>query len=681
MPFFSLHRRSSVATVVGAVVALAAVLLAGVAPAHAAESVLVNANADGDTPLAGGTVRASACARPGVGAGAALRQTNGTLEEPTNAAGATLLEFKRLPRCLIVDVAGGQANGATLPGSFRAEARNHSGAVMSVLVTPVTTLTYAARRQHPGLTRGGAKRVVDRLLGIPAVFDDIDLNADDGPFDGDSYLATAERAGSVAKLNQSLLRTAQGHGRHTFRAQHARASDAVIDVDAWWKDLDVTKMVKDGLKDFGLSILTSALESGGKWVLGRLLDEWGLKDLKDFCCTSDTTKIIEMIQELTIRVNKLQETSDTILKEVLNGQFDQSVAPAGPLLSRIDSTQLDIQNLLKLANSDPGRIGATKKILLQIEGMEKDRNLLNFLLTRSGPAGQSILVTASKKAAAQDRWFTAKDSQDVVDVYKYFAIYQLRMANLLTELWNTQSCNNTPVPPDCLSTTTIQQYLDKFQTDIDAQAKLLKPPLPPGTFIDRNTMRMWPTASWLLNGQDALNWTSVWQPRRCVDTARKRTCKGSAEGDPPLVRRTNLSLPALGPWTDWQTPTEDDFKSLIDGWQGDSPLAWLHKNTGFRTTTMSPQNDKDRLSGHMWFRDSFRPGFYLYVYRINLSEPDRPGPHVWYRSAYMPKGTLKCSGNVCTEDPSTIDFSDIRTNYTAQMVLWRPVQPGDYWEP
>jgi hypothetical protein len=681
MPFFSLHRRSSVATVVGAVVALAAVLLAGVAPAHAAESVLVNANADGDTPLAGGTVRASACARPGVGAGAALRQTNGTLEEPTNAAGATLLEFKRLPRCLIVDVAGGQANGATLPGSFRAEARNHSGAVMSVLVTPVTTLTYAARRQHPGLSRGGAKRVVDRLLGIPAVFDDIDLNADDGPFDGDSYLATAERAGSVAKLNQSLLRTAQGHGRHTFRAQHARASDAVIDVDAWWKDLDVTKMVKDGLKDFGLSILTSALESGGKWVLGRLLDEWGLKDLKDFCCTSDTTKIIEMIQELTIRVNKLQETSDTILKEVLNGQFDQSVAPAGPLLSRIDSTQLDIQNLLKLANSDPGRIGATKKILLQIEGMEKDRNLLNFLLTRSGPAGQSILVTASKKAAAQDRWFTAKDSQDVVDVYKYFAIYQLRMANLLTELWNTQSCNNTPVPPDCLSTTTIQQYLDKFQTDIDAQAKLLKPPLPPGTFIDRNTMRMWPTASWLLNGQDALNWTSVWQPRRCVDTARKRTCKGSAEGDPPLVRRTNLSLPALGPWTDWQTPTEDDFKSLIDGWQGDSPLAWLHKNTGFRTTTMSPQNDKDRLSGHMWFRDSFRPGFYLYVYRINLSEPDRPGPHVWYRSAYMPKGTLKCSGNVCTEDPSTIDFSDIRTNYTAQMVLWRPVQPGDYWEP
>ena len=156
LPSFPPYRSLSVAPVVAAILALAALLLAGVGPAHASESVLVNANADGDTPLAGGTVRASACARHGVGAGAALRQTNGTLEEPTNEAGVTLLEFKRLPRCLIVDVAGGQANGARLPGSFRAEARNHTGDITTVLVTPVSTLTYDAQREHPGLTRGGA---------------------------------------------------------------------------------------------------------------------------------------------------------------------------------------------------------------------------------------------------------------------------------------------------------------------------------------------------------------------------------------------------------------------------------------------------------------------------------------------------------------------------------------------
>ena len=532
---------------------------------------------------------------------------------------------------------------------------------MSVLVTPVSTLTYAARREHPSLNPGGAKRVVDRLLGIPRVFNDIDLDADDGPFDGDTYLAAVQRAGSVAKLNQSLLRTAQGHGRHTFRAQHARASQ-VIDVDGWWKDLDVTKMVTDGLKDFGLSILTNAAASGGKWVLGRLLDEWGLKDVKDFLLPkSDTEKLLEMVQELTIRVNTLQKTADTILKEVLNSRFDNAVSPATSLLSRIDQAQQDIQNLLKLPDNDPGRMGTTKDILEKIRGMDGDRNLLNFLLTRAGPVGEGILITASKKAAAQDRWFTAKDSQNVVDVYKYFAIYQLRLANLLVEYWNTRSCNNTPVPADCLSTTTIQQRVDQFQKDIDAQAKLLKPPLPAGTFIDRTTMKMWPTTSWRLNGQQALYETSEWRPRACTTSTKgTRTCTGSSE-DFGLPRRTNLSLPALGPWTDWQTPTEDDFKSLIDGWQGDSPLAWLNKNVGFRTSIMTPQNDAARLSGEMWYSDSFRPGTYgLYVYRINLSEQDRPGPHVWYRRAYMPTGRCDDVNRRCQEDPLKINFSDIQ---------------------
>ena len=488
-----------------------------------------------------------------------------------------------------------------------------------------------------------------------------------------------QRAGSVAKLNAALLRSDRAR---SFRGHDAKAADINEDLAKWWKDLDVTKMVKDGLKDFGLSILTSGLESAGKWVLGRLLDDWGLKDVKDFLLPkSDTQKIIEMLQELTIRVNNLQKTSDAILKEVAGINYQQTVQPSIDLISSIKTVQQDIVGLLALKDEDPGRVGATKDILNMIQTqIAPKRGLINELMLQTGPGGDGIIRAASKKAALRDRWFTASDSQAVFDVYKYFAIYQLRMANLLTEYWNTRSCTNTPVPPDCLSPTTIQQRLDQFQNDIDAQTALLKPPLPAGTFIDRNTMRMWPTASWPLNGQDALNWTSYWQPRHC--TTRKRTCTGSYESPYPLPRRTNLPLLALGRWTDWQTPTEDDFKSLIDGWEGDSPLAWLHKNTGFTTTTMNPQNDKDRLSGHMWFRDSFRPGFYLYVYRINLSEPDRPGPHVWYRSARMPLGTLTCDvNNVCDEAPSTIDYSDIKNNYTAQMVLWRQVQPGDYWYP
>jgi hypothetical protein len=248
------------------------------------------------------------------------------------------------------------------------------------------------------------------------------------------------------------------------------------------------------------------------------------------------------------------------------------------------------------------------------------------------------------------------------------------------EYWNTRSCSNTPVPPDCLSPTTIQSRLKKIQDAIETQKDQLKPPLPPGTFIDRSTMRMWPLASWPLNGFDALTWTAAWQPQTCRSTGLiSWKCAGSRESPYPLPKRTNLPLPALGPWSDWKFSGEDDYKGLIDGWEGESPLAWLNENTGFRTTTMSKENDQKRLSGHMWLSDSFRPGSLgLYVYRANLSEPDKPGPHVWYTTAKMPEG--QCEGsNTCTE--THINFSDIRNNYTAQMLMWRPVKPGDYWWP
>ena len=302
----------------------------------------MNANADGDTPIAGGVVSVSRCAHPAVGAAsppvppAPIHRRAGRAHQ---RGGVALLDFKRLPGCYLVGVSGGQGNGATLHGAFRAEAHNLSGKVMTVLVTPVSTLTYDLLHEHPGMSRGRATRVVQSLLGIPSNFDDIDLAADDMPFDGDTYLAAVFRAGSIDRANQDLLRTAQRHRRHTFRAHNASAADEG-DLEQWWNDLDVNKMVRDGLKDLGLSILAKGAEAGGKWVLGRLLDEWGLKDVKDFLLPkSDTQKIIEMIQELTRRVNKLQETSDTILKEVLGTHFNTVVGPALDLIGKVDAIQ------------------------------------------------------------------------------------------------------------------------------------------------------------------------------------------------------------------------------------------------------------------------------------------------------------------------------------------------------
>ena len=83
----SVLHRVSCGLVVAAVFTVAAASL-GVAPARAArssESVLVDANADGDTPISGGLVHVYRCAHPtsrrGVVAGASLRQSSGARAE------------------------------------------------------------------------------------------------------------------------------------------------------------------------------------------------------------------------------------------------------------------------------------------------------------------------------------------------------------------------------------------------------------------------------------------------------------------------------------------------------------------------------------------------------------------------------------------------------------------------
>ena len=261
-------------------------------------------------------------------------------------------------------------------------------------------------------------------------------------------MAAAFRAGGIGKLNRALIRSAQRNRRHPFRATKARAAaapsgDDPLGLREWWNQTDVTKLVQDGFKDFGLSLASEGLHVGGKWVLGRLLDYWGLKDVKEFLLPKpDTEKIIEMIQELTKRVNNLQQTADTILKEVLAGQYDAATAPTVPLIDAIDTNQQEMVNLLKLKQEDPGRVGATKRILASVSSLEGQRNRLNLLLTNPIPGVTNILVAASKKAAAQNRWFRQAESQSVRDVYKYYAVYQLRLANLLVEYWNTRSCTN-----------------------------------------------------------------------------------------------------------------------------------------------------------------------------------------------------------------------------------------------
>jgi hypothetical protein len=648
--------RSAATALTCGVAALA--LLAPVAAGAGTEYVLVNANADGDTPVAGGMARVHRCDRDAriAPVGRPLRQRDGSLGERTYRTGVTMLEFRRLPRCFVVSVTGGRADGRALDGSFVGEGRNGPARIENVPVTPISTLVQAL----PGMSERRAFRRVQRRLDIPRYYDEFDLQSDDRVFDGDRYLAAVRRAGGVGRLTRELLadRTPpsfheRGAGRKAGAAQAGAAAE-------WWKSVDVTSAAISALKDFGASFFWEKVVGGGsKWVLGRFLDAYGLREVKDFLFPkSDTEKLLEMVQRLNVRINALEATGNKILREIAVLKTQVAASPAVQLLTHIDTNQNSLQGLAKLDPNKPGLKGGTRALLSAIAVDLPNRNLLHSIVAGRGVPG--LLVQDSQRAAA-GQFFTPADSQQTRDVYDYYVLYQLRFANLLTEYWNTQSCSqppgSNPDPETCLAPETIKSMLDEFQTNIQAQQKLLKPAVPANHFVDIKKNLMWVSNPPWVSG-------AAYRPKEEI-------CGGSGPG----LRCITVSR-------DWRDPGidlagESELRGLIDSVPGgENPFEFLVANAGL-VSSAGAGIERNHI-GDMWLgtggnvpdrfgaADDFKPVNRIWCFtvchqrieRVQLQSDDRPGPHVFYHR---------------------LGHLDPENHFAHAMPRPQPVAPGTYW--
>jgi hypothetical protein len=600
-----------------------------VAPASAGDRttqyLLVNANADGDTPVSGALVRANRCG--GDKRDVPLRQRDGSRGERTPKTGVTLLEVARLPACYDVVVTGGRAGGRPLGGSFVSRNTNAKGQLENVAVTPVSTLVHRFRTAHPKMSDRRATRRVKRRLKIPSYYDTFDLQADDNAFDGDRYLAATRRQGGVATLNGELVSDAE---RRSFRDLDAdQERQAPAGVSEWWKDLDVKGAALGGLKDFGTSFVWNQVVNGGTWMIGRFLDEYGLREVKDFLFPkSDTQRILEMVQHINVRINTLEATGNKILKQIAELKTQVSTTAAITLLTHIDTNHNSLQGIAKLDPNQPGRAGATRALLEAIGRDLDDRNLLHSVVAGRGSPG---LLELESRRAAVEPFFRSKDSREIRDVYNYYVLYQLRFANLLAEYWNTKSCSKRPGevvdPNTCLAPETIKQMFDAFQANIEAQEKLLKPPVPAGQFVDTKKRLMWSAKPPWVNG-----------------AAYK-----------PVEECSRILQECVFYFDGWRDPGIDlageaDFRGLIHSIpEGKIPFDFLVANAGL---VQSRPSRTEGERGHMWLgmggvhptrgrgADQFKPVNRVWcipniechqrIERVNLMEDDRPGPHVFY---------------------------------------------------
>lgn len=640
-------------------ITLAAVAKPAARPAVRTALVPVWVFLDGDTPVTGGRVRVYAGGLHANRAMApvrarALRQRDGARQERSSAMGVALLEFARLPRTFTVVVSGGRAGGERLSGSLSVHVRGYRFDVGNVVsVDPVTTLVDSWQRVHPRVSTRRARRTVDRALGLPAWADDIDLRATDRWFDGDAFLRASSRGThAVAQINREtgglLMSIRRGGRTRHFYARHPRAAQASPPVNdaggtiaQWWKDLDIQKLVTDGMSDLGLSVVKWGAQEGGKWLLGHLLDAWGLKSVKDFLLPkSDTQVIIAMMNALNKKVTELQATVESTKQAVAETQFSTLVAQTDGEAASINKLSTELTFIASLKADDPLRIEASKNLVVDIGKQLADPDVggkLNQALAK--PVGNTILKAASQVYGTQ-RFFTNRSSQAIKAIYDYYAVMQLNLANLLTEYWSTTPKRNDD--KTCSAACVKRTIVDQINSDIQAQKTQLKPDLPSNKFIDTRTMKMWDSRPpWVNGGLYAPAETGPKCPPRCFPV---RTL-----GPPPGAILGN----------------EDDFRQLIENWKGANPLEYLQREAGL--VVSAPAGTPTSWLGHMWLGpapvdpigDCRSLSCYQTITRINLSETDRPGPHVF--SNYLKQF-----------DPQA---------YYASAMTALPVEPGTYWWP
>jgi hypothetical protein len=554
----------------------AAAVLAADAPARAqAEPVVlaVWALADDDTPVSGGRVRVYAWQRGAV-AGRPLRQTNGRRQERTYRAGMALLEFSRLPAKFIVEVAGGRTGGPRLRGAFRAVERDYrSGEV--VHVNPVTTLiaadVAAHRRRGNAITPARARGKIYRLLRIPRWQDGADLRNSDRYFDGDAYLRAARRAGGVRALNRALVREELRSGDRPRRFRIASARAAAVD----WLALlagPPAALAKEAFKTLGIlaakQLASLAAEKAGYAALGWVLAAFGYGDvLKD----QDMLEIKRALSALGQQLTKLQD-------DVKLAGFSTLVHQTDTTMGKIDHASSQLALLANMPQTDTTRRAFTQTIVDYIGANLLDAPaILNRNLSDNVPLSDNLVKSASRLVAQRSSFFDSKSSADVRSVYDYFVAYQVKLAMLLTEYWHAK--------PETYSPATVAASLAAVETNVNAQASSLKPPVPERTVVDKRTGLMWAQALNTPAAADLHAIAEIYRPSRGPQRFRLKPSAG-----PTAV----AGLPFV-----WRLPTIGEFERLIAGWSGKSPAAWLKEQARMSTAML------DVSGGQMWVRDGF----------------------------------------------------------------------------
>jgi hypothetical protein len=522
------------------------------APAAPSTELLpLSVNVDSDTPLEGATIRVVD------DEGQPLEQTDGADRGRTNDNGVAVLEFDALPSRFAVVIDGGRTSGTGFDGTLRDEVAGYDPTTDGVVVvSPVSTIAAAT-----GVSDSEAKA----LLGIPGWFDDSDFLHDNTYFDAGTFLRAADREGGVDALIRHLVdqQRADPATRVRFRARggaaaagaHAAADQSWLSLAAKAKDGDYKPLVGQLFSTLASTAASKLGGAAGEAILGWTLQAVGLGSLVEDSGKRETLAALKALGE---SIARLQSQVAGLEKDVNKGSYTNLVAQAGLVTSKIDTAQDMLENLAKLKAENSTATNYRNMILTYIGANLTDAgSTLNGLLASNVPVAGNLIKFASKSAAADSTFFDTQTSKLVASVAAYYALYQARLAVLITEY---QHANPQTFAPEVT-----QADIARLKANVGGQAAVLRPAVPAGAVIDRRTNLMW-TQNAKPNPMPASDlFKRVFS--RPDGTGPLRTVYPQATNGPRSIARL--------PGEDWVLPGKSDIERLIDGRGSEAPADYL----------------------------------------------------------------------------------------------------------
>ena len=398
----------------------------------------------------------------------------------TNEQGSFVLEeIKGLPSDFRVVTESGFLAGEAFSGRLSADIRNFRPYNDTIYINVVTSIVSAYLDSSPDISLSEAVSSVKRFLDIPETMDiGSGAQLSSKYFNNSQFLREAEENGGIDNYIDMLISEIHTSDTHPFQEELPQGGAAWI----------------------ATTLAEGAVSYVGGELMGWGLDKAGISFGEEDHTAEELAKINDGMAEMKVELTKMSIQLDAIsskldsitnqLKDMLKqishklalNEYGTRVGQLNTLISSVDSIQRDLKNFVNNPPANPET--ARQSLINRIERNIIDQaDVIHNQLV--GVGGQKPLLTLWQETVYENRFLDWEDYGRIEAQFDYFRQYQEAILLLQVEYYHATEGK------DGENAAIILECIDKFNSHMEQQEKLLPLPIEKFTVVDCKNDKMY----------------------------------------------------------------------------------------------------------------------------------------------------------------------------------------------